>query len=152
MANATTRMTLFHLLDDLRAKCESGKFSIDDCNQLKACVRSSVPKKHGVYLIYGVLGSSNDLLYVGKAGTICQDGTLKKQTLRGRLINRQRKMARVDFFRKGMQDGHFEQLHFEWFVTLENGKVRTPPFLVESQLLAAFFDEYGCLPQWNSTA
>lgn len=113
-------------------------------------------ERFGVYLIYGITGSTQTLLYIGKAGTVHEDGTMSGQGLHGRLANKQEGMPRQMFFEKLLSGkeprvGSIEGLQIKWFETyLDNAG--TPPFQAEAELLAAYLAEFRKLPPLNNRA
>jgi hypothetical protein len=109
-----------------------------------------VPEKPSVYLIYGRRASNLSVLYTGKVGTLCQDGKFKDQGLLGRLNNRQRWTTRQAFVEQEMAKYGWESLVFSWFVTFD-ASVCVIPAKAEADLLQAYFDENGCLPEWNQS-
>ena len=100
-------------------------------------------QKYGIY----VIRQKNDhkVLYIGKGGTIKQDGKFKKQDIPKRLKNTRGKISCE-----------------KWFSTLFNEKgpliieyifLETKPespALVEALLVQEYLNEYGCLPCKNS--
>jgi hypothetical protein len=112
--------------------------------------REKVPNGRGVYLIFDLCHPKQPI-YVGKAGTIYRDGKWSNQGIRGRLVNVQKKMRRVDFFRGLMGATCTSGLEFHWFITHENNGGRLPA-LVEMQLIQAHLDEFGSLPEHNESA
>ena len=55
-------------------------------------ITKGIPNAPGVYIIYN---SKEEIVYIGKAGTINQDGTFQKQGLRRRLNNQHNGMRRL---------------------------------------------------------
>ena len=113
--------------------------------------REHVSEDYGMYVISGCHGEERETIYIGKAGTVCQNGRMKKQGLRKRLAMKQNGVYRKELFPKVMKDNSFNALHIEWFVTYrgENG---IPPFLAEAELIAAFLVTFHCLPLLNKSA
>lgn len=107
-----------------------------------------VPEEPGVYLIYGLRKGAKELLYVGKAGTLQNNGTFKDQKLRGRLSAKQRGVLRQRFFQEQIEVLNLDALEFRWFVTF-HGSARVIPAKAEADLLQAYFDEKSVLPRWN---
>jgi hypothetical protein len=54
-----------------------------------------------------------------------KDGNFQTQALRGRLINRQGKLSRQEFFEKILFEENIETLLFEWFITFDETSVNT---------------------------
>ncbi len=112
--------------------------------------RENVPNGRGVYLIFDLCDPKRPI-YIGKAATMNRDGSWKRQGIRGRLTNMQKKMRRVDFFCELMRTTCKWGLEFHWFITHDGKKSRLPS-LVEMELLQAHFEEFGCLPTINESA
>lgn len=135
-----------------RQQNRHGVFELRVDERIDAVVRrEEVPNAPGVYVISTAIESNREILYIGKAGTICQDGSFKSQGLKQRLIKKQDGVIRHIFFRTQMESLGLQSLRFEWFATFEAAK-QVPPFLAESQLLAAFFSQFNRLPLWNKGA
>ena len=111
-------------------------------------VREEVSEGYGVYVISGFRNAEREILYIGKSGTVCQDGSMKRQGIRKRLTMKQDGMRRRTFFKKVIAEKNLNELHIEWFVTYP----KIPPFLAESELLAAYLTESGKLPVLNKAA
>jgi hypothetical protein len=111
---------------------------------------TGISDKRGVYLIYGKKRSQHlILLNIGRSGTLMRNGQFKKQTLLSRLTKgKQHGLYRPTFFIKEMEDGGYNSLKFQWFVTF-NDKVKALPAFAEAELLQAFYSERGRLPEWN---
>jgi len=148
-------MTFSAVLRDLRARFDCGEFFLAPGDSLRDVVRrAGVPREFGVYVVHAMLGRKRELVYIGKAGTILQNGAIAAQTLPERLTNRQNGMSRARFFSERIAQEGIDRLHFEWFVTFwRNGGPGVPPFLIEAELLAAYFKKSpGRLPRWNKSA
>lgn len=106
----------------------------------------AIPNRPGVYVISAV-AQITQVIYIGKAGTLQNDGTWKGQMLPGRLRAQQDGMPRRRFFREVLAVTGATRFSFEWFITA--GDRITLPAFAESELLQAFFDDFGCLPKYN---
>jgi len=62
---------------------------------------------------------------------------------------KQQDVFRREFFRKLMADKSLTGLTFLWFVTHDQN-TRVIPALAEMELLQAYYDQHGCLPELNS--
>ena len=103
----------------------------------------------GVYVVFAV-GTATEVIYIGKAGTLQNDGTWKDQMLPGRLCNRQGQISRCEFFQKMLVETGARELQVRWFVTeLTAADGVILPILAESQLLQAFYDDNHRLPRYN---
>lgn len=128
---------------------QQGSFKLSPGGSIKAAVAEhDVPNEFGVYLISLISGSRLDLVYVGKAGTVKASGSWKEQGIAKRLANRQRRESRSIFFRRLIAERELDGLHFEWFVTF-NGETRVLPALAEAELLQAYLNDHGRLPELN---
>jgi hypothetical protein len=139
-------------------KARYGEFIFTESADLPSEIIGSGVRGYGVYVIYGVSDDANneELLYIGKSGTINQNGRTGKQGLCGRLQNKQtKKMSKVEFYRKTLTGEllgrQYRELRFWWAETYRNGK-GVPPFLAEAQLLSAYLEEHGHLPPLNKAA
>jgi hypothetical protein len=113
-------------------------------------VREKVPDKYGVYLIYGIQDNFEQLIYLGKSGTIKNDGKFKDQALRKRLTMKQDDMRRKDFFKKIMKENNYDRLKFLWFITYDDDN-RILPGYAEGKLVQAFVENYKRLPLLNKS-
>jgi len=111
---------------------------------------NQVPNKYGIYIFSGKTKFKAEIIYIGRAGTINQDGTFKKQGIGKRLTMKQSGMYRENFFQKVIEDFGYEALSFEWFVTYNESNNILPGF-AEAELLQAFFDDFGQLPRLNKS-
>jgi hypothetical protein len=118
----------------------------------------------GVYIVYGKNDDQTQdcLLYIGKSGTIAQDGSVGDQKIRKRLLNvRARRADKTkimgnEYFRMVLNGeignvGPWDELRIKWIETYRKQE-GVPPFLAEAQLLAAYFSENGKLPPLNLKA
>jgi hypothetical protein len=113
------------------------------------CRMGRVPNAPGVYLIDGLRAGVPTLCYIGKAGTMRQDGSFKDQGIAGRLTAKHQSMPRQQYFQQQMAAYAFDALRFRWFVTFQD-PVRILPAKAEADLLQAHFDAYSRLPLWNA--
>lgn len=111
-------------------------------------VSKNVPDAPGVYVIYRLAKDSVDLVYIGKSGTVNQDGSFKNQLLRKRLNNIQDGLKRQDYFEKRIEEEDIDALDIYWHVTYDD-KNQDLPGYVEGLLLQRYFEVYGVLPVWN---
>lgn len=111
-------------------------------------VAGGVPSRPGVYLIHGRGSWGDQLLYIGKAGTLKTDGTWRSQGLRERLCAKQGGLTRQRFFEKRMAEGRWDSLRIDWFVTVCDG-VDILPAKAEADLLQIHYQQTRALPLWN---
>lgn len=126
-----------------------GAFNISNGSELSNKVREyRVPNKPGVYLIYSESVNPENLLYIGKAGTMKTDGSFKNQGLSGRLCAKQDGKPRPKFFQEVKDQYVIDALCFQWFVTFaEDTKIL--PAKAEADLLQVYYNTFGHLPLLN---
>lgn len=135
------------MFDELKIYKNNGHFFFKRGNSLKD-VSKDVPDLPGVYYIIRLAGGRIKLVYIGKSGSIEQDGQFKKQGLRGSLNNKQDGLQRQDYFEKKFREENIDGLDIYWFVTFDKTN-RDLPGYVEGLILQIHFERYGCLPEWN---
>jgi excinuclease UvrABC nuclease subunit len=125
----------------------SGDFELKQGEDIRKILKEkNVPNEYGIYIIYN---DKNEIIYIGKAGTVNNDGSFKKQGLRKRLKMKQNGMYRHIFFQKIIKENNYKFLKFKWFVTYKNEGIY--PFLAEAELLSRYLDIYKKLPLLNKT-
>jgi len=107
-----------------------------------------VPDLPGVYYILRLARGIIDLVYIGKSGTMQQNGKFKDQGLQGRINNKQEGMKRQEYFELKCKEEKIDALDIYWFVTFDKNN-QDLPGMAEGLLLQRFFENYGCLPEWN---
>ncbi|UBM62790.1 hypothetical protein LA303_02135 [Candidatus Sulfidibacterium hydrothermale] len=111
-------------------------------------VSAGVPELPGVYYIIKLAHGRVDLVYIGKSGTMEQNGHFKNQLLKKRLNNKQENMRREDFFLKKIEEENIDALDIYWFVTFDKQNHDLPAY-VEGLLMQRYFEVHGKLPEWN---
>jgi hypothetical protein len=97
-------MKLRDVIKNLQERCAHGEFRLRRGESInEAVLRNDVPNKPGVYLIFDT-GDLECPIYIGKAGTMNQDGSWKAQGIKGRLRAKQKKKRRVRFFIEKMDE------------------------------------------------
>lgn len=135
------------MFDELKKYKNSGHFFFKSGDSLLKASRD-VPNLQGVYYILRLAKGNVDLVYIGKSGTIQQNGIFKDQSLKGRINNKCNGQRRQDFFEMKCTDENIDALDIYWCVTMDN-KNRDIPAYVEGLLIQRFFEIHGYLPQWN---
>ena len=106
-----------------------------------------IPTGYAVY-IFRKNTETGDILYIGKSGTILQNGSFETQDLRKRLNNKQDGMPRQKFLSKKITgDTEIKQIFIEWYIIDERKYL---PSLIEAQLLQDYYMQHSCLPIWNN--
>ncbi len=101
-------------------------------------------KKYGVYIISD---DDKNVIYIGKGGTIKQDGTFKDQNISKRLKNIRGKQTANDYFKNVMLDNDFNDLTIHCIETLP----KKLPAFVEADLIQRFYDSENKLPLLNKS-
>lgn len=130
----------------------SGEFEFSFDDSLKQDISEGhVPNEPGVYIILAILKSGQkEIIYIGKSGTMNNDGTFKPQGLAGRLTKKQEGIYRQEFFRQIIQDSSYKKLKFYWGVTIDK-KRKVIPQKAEGELVQLYFDNHGKLPKYNKS-
>jgi len=135
------------MFDDLNKYKNNGHFFFKK-GDLLSVVSKDVPEKPGVYYILRLARGKVDLVYIGKSGTIMQDGRFKDQLLRGRLNNKQNGIKRQEYFTLKIDQDNIDALDIYWFVTIDENCKDLPGY-VEGLLMQRFYELNGTLPEWN---
>ncbi len=138
-----------HLKNEFQSK---GSFLLQPTQDIKKVVLlNSVPNDFGIYLIFKINDANRckDLIYIGKAGSISNDGSRKRQGIRRRLVNQHSGENRTEYFLKYM-DENKTSLLFEWYVTFDD-TIQLLPAFVEAKLIQEFFINNNKLPELNKS-
>ena len=120
------------------------RFRLEDSLKLQT---QNIPSGYGVYIFHRNV-EDGDILYIGKSGTVLQNGCYKTQGLRDRLNNKQDGMNREEFLRMKMnEDNTIQKIFIEWYIIDERKYL---PGLIEALLLQDYFTQHSCLPIWNN--
>ena len=111
-------------------------------------VSNKVPQLPGVYYFLRLANGEKELVYIGKSGTINQDGTFQDQLLRKRINNKQEGKKRQLFFDEKIEAENIDEMEVHWFVTMDKRNNDLPGY-VEGLLLQRYFEVNGKLPLWN---
>lgn len=107
-----------------------------------------VPNMPGIYYIIQLANGRIELVYIGKSGTMHQDGNFGNQKLKKRINNKHEGIKRQDYFDQKLQQEQIDALDIYWFVTFDE-KHQDLPGYVEGLLLQRYFEVHGTLPPWN---
>lgn len=132
-------MTFAMAVDDARTRFpNNGRFSLHAEESINDVVkREKVPAGRGVYIIFR-WDDAERPLYIGRAGTVNQDGKWKEQDLAKRLTMKQGGKYRREYFRDLMREQSIAGLTFQWFATYDQTN-KVIPALAEMELLQAPF-------------
>ena len=121
---------------------------IDKCN--------APTDKNGVYLIFKVTSSGQELIYIGSSGQM-KDGVLKVRKvglggMKDRLVNGYHpkfgKVKRKKAFPEQMRKGNISELMVYWWVTWDEQHMDIPS-QIERRLKEKYLIEYNKLPEWH---
>jgi len=101
-------------------------------------------KEYGVYVI---TDCNKNIIYIGKGGTIKQNGEFKMQNISKRLKNIRNKQDANDYFIDVMNDYNFNSLNIYCIKTFPE---KLPAF-IEADLMQKFYDEHKKLPILNKS-
>ena len=135
------------MFDELNKYKNEGNFFFEKGDQLSH-VSKDVPNLPGVYYIYRLARGRVELVYIGKSGTMLQDGSSKNQMLRQRINNEHNGVKRQTYFEQKFVEEDIDALDIYWFVTFDEQHQDLPGY-VEGQIMQRYFDIHGCLPPWN---
>lgn len=135
------------MFDELTKYQTNGHFFFQKGDVLNAQSKD-VPELPGVYYILRLAKGKVDLVYIGKSGTVLQNGQFKSQLLQGRINNKQEGEKRQQYFEQKMEQEKIDGLDIYWFVTHDKHHQDLPGF-VEGLIIQRYFDLHGCLPPWN---
>jgi len=112
-------------------------------------IREAVADRFGCYL--WINKSTSEIIYIGMAGKVKQDGSIGNHSLPQRLVASRgkdgngRDVLTNDYIRRYMEDNHIEELLIKILYTIDS----SPPSYVESLLLNQFLSLNNCLPALN---
>ncbi len=135
------------MFSEIKKYKQNGHFFFTQAVSLREA-SEDVPELPGVYYIVRLAKGHVDLVYIGKSGTIEQNGRFKNQLLHSRLNNKQNGMKREEFFLKKMREENIDGLDIYWFVTFDKENQDLPGY-VEGLLMQRYFEVHRKLPPWN---
>lgn len=113
---------------------------------------SDIPNGYGTYVFHRNT-KDGEILYIGKGGTIMQNGSFikdnggSKQFLKQRLNGKQGEIKRAKFFNQQLdEDSSLNAIVIEWMIIDEN---KCLPAFLEACLIQNFFEQNHRLPLWN---
>lgn len=128
-------------------KLQHGAFTLNENDSLKEKTKD-IPNGYGAYIIRANT-ADGEILYIGKSGTIKNNGDLKKQDLKKRLNNVQDNKPRADYFKENLKENEgLNELYFDWYIIDPETKI-LPAFL-EAVLIQEYYSKHQALPAWNN--
>jgi hypothetical protein len=143
--------TFEDLLKDYTYKNKCGIFFLEKGEKIReVLVENNISNEYGVYLIYSIKDNTEELIYIGKSGTISQNGEFKRQGIKDRLkAVTTNNMQRDKYFQQEVIDKYnFDKLKFVWIITFDD-KWKELPAYSESRLLQLYYDNHSVLPTLN---
>jgi len=89
-----------NLLSEFEKKFKNhGSFPLFSGESINDIVdKFNVPPQPGVYVIYGCTSEREEIIYIGRSGSMNQDGSFRNQSLKKRLTMKQGGVYRKEFF------------------------------------------------------
>ncbi|MDZ4070817.1 MAG: hypothetical protein U1C70_03235 [Sediminibacterium sp.] len=135
------------MFDEIKKYENSGHFFFKK-GDILSIASKEIPNLPGVYYIIKIAKERIELVYIGKSGTMRQDGNFGDQMLKRRINNKYDGVKRQQYFDQKLQEEKIEALDIYWFVTYDEKHMDLPGY-VEGLLLQRFFEVHGTLPPWN---
>ena len=112
----------------------------------------NAPKKGiGVFVIYMLKNGRVELVYIGSAGKVNQDGTPNARTagLYESLVHgEQFGKARNISWKNKLNQENIDALDVYWYETFDKNQENIPSS-IKGIIMQRYFDVYGNLPAWN---
>ncbi len=145
-------MSIQNLIEEYTSLNQSGILELNkDENINNIVAQNNVPNSYGIYIIYSIKDSVKEIIYIGKSGTMVNNGTFKQQGIRKRLGRKQNNKPRHIYFQDIIKEYKFEKLEFLWITTFDEMHHEIPS-LSEAKMLQAYFNQYKKLPLLNKEA
>ena len=145
-------MTIKKLIEEYKISHIYGTFELKKDEIINEIIKKNkVPNSYGIYIIYSIENLSKNIIYIGRAGTMINDGTLKSQGISNRLKNRQNKLSRKTYFQNVIEEYRYNKLEFLWITTFDENHQEIPSFS-ESKMIQAYFNQNKELPLLNKEA
>ena len=135
------------MFDETKRYKNNGHFFFRKGESLKQ-LSKDIPDLPGVYYIVRLAGGRIELVFIGKSGTIKQNGKFNDPGLKSQLNSKQDGIERQEFFESRILKENIDALDIYWFVTFDKKSQDLPGF-VEGLLIQRFFEMYGRLPLWS---
>jgi hypothetical protein len=125
----------------------NSSFSLNINEKLSKKVKEiKLPNSFGIYIVYKNQKSYENIIYIGKAGEIKNDGTLKNQGLLKRLTNVRNNKTANNYFKELFCD-NIDEIIIEYFETADG----IIPSFVEASLVQEYFSKFLRLPLLNKS-
>ncbi len=145
-------MTIQNLIEEYKKTNRYGIFELKKDEIINDIMRKNkVPNSYGIYIIYSIKNLSKDIVYIGKSGTMVNDGTFRSQGIAERLTKKQDGIIRKKYFQNQIKKYEFDKLEFLWITTFDKEYQEIPSFS-EAKMIQAHFSQYKKLPLLNKEA
>jgi hypothetical protein len=136
--------------DTFKEDSSSGRFEFRLGEALPQRIKEAgVPDSPGVYTYERPNGVEPTVMYIGKAGTWSQKKSgFKKQALCKRIRREHDSVSAQEFLNAKMKENKWKSIVIAWAVMTQGPKPRLPAKL-EAELMQAFLEDYGNIPEWN---
>lgn len=125
----------------------NSSFSLNINEKLSKKVKEiKLPNSFGIYIIYKNQKSYENIIYIGKAGEIKNDGSFRNQGLLKRLKNVRNNKTANNYFKELFCDD-IDKIIIEYFET-SDGII---PSFVEASLIQEYFSKFLRLPLLNKS-
>ena len=142
----------FEILNRYLSDYRNGSFYLlRNENISKVMNENDVTDQSGIYIISAIKDDSKKIIYIGKAGSMTTNGTLKSQGIKGRLKNVGTKnVSRNIIFQQVIKENNYDKLEFIWIVTFDEVHKQLPAY-IEAKLLQTYYEKVGVLPHLNKS-
>jgi len=126
-------MRIQDLIEEYIKSNQSGIFELKKDEIINDIIKENkVPNSYGIYIIYSIKNLSKNIIYIGKSGTMRNDGTFRNQGIAERLTKKQDGILRKIYFQNIIKKFEFEKLEFLWITTFDK-KYQEIPSLSEAK-------------------
>jgi len=129
------------MFDETKKYKNNGHFFFKKGDSLKEVSRK-VPDLPGIHYIVRLSGGRIDLVYIGKSGTMKQNGKFNDQGLKISLNSKHDGIETQDYFESRILKESIDAFDIYWFVTIDSKSQDLPSF-AEGLLIQRFFELYG---------
>jgi len=145
-------MKIQNLIENYISSNQNGKFELKINENINKIIKEKqVPNSYGIYIIYSIKKLSKDIIYIGKSGTMINNGTFRNQGIAERLTKKQNGVVRKIYFQNIIKKFEFEKLEFLWIITFDE-QHKEIPSLSEAKMIQAYFNQNKKLPLLNKEA
>jgi hypothetical protein len=128
-----------------------GQFNVAIGQNITEAVRkNAVPNEFGIYIVHEGHNCTGQPIYIGRSGTILNNGERRSQGIAQRLGKKQAGKSRNTLFKEVMKSKN-KGISVAWFVTLSSNGKGILPALAEAEAIQEFYDLHGKLPELNKS-